>query len=81
MLDSHRVEDMSMNLSIVFAVTHIDLEHLALSVLLHTLPNLLLSSDRQILLTDPRGYTLAKYCVLVITAAQTSRCAQKGRYL
>ena len=78
MLDSHRVEDMSLNLSLVFAITHIDLEHLTLSILLHTLPNLLLSSDRHIMLTDPRGYTLAKYCVLVITAAQTARSAQKG---
>lgn len=78
MLDSHRVEDVTLNLSLVFAITHIDLEHLTLSILLHTLPNLLLSADKQIMLTDPRGYTLAKYCVLIITAAQTARSAQKG---
>lgn len=79
MLESYRVEDMVVNLSLVFAVSHIDLEHIALSLLLHTIPGLLLSADKHVLLTDPKGYTLAKYCVLVITAAQISKSSQKGR--
>ncbi|WAQ95065.1 MED24-like protein [Mya arenaria] len=55
MLESHRVEEMHVNLGLAAAITHMDLEHIALSVLLHTLPNLLLSADSHAMLTDPRG--------------------------
>ncbi|KAL4223940.1 Mediator of RNA polymerase II transcription subunit 24 [Mactra antiquata] len=77
MLDSFRVEDMKLNLSIAFAVTYMDLEHITLSLLLQTVPNLLLSSDQSTVLTDPKGHTLAKYCVLAISAAQTAKTTQK----
>lgn len=77
MLDSYRVEDMNLNLSLMVAVSHIDLEPITLSLLLHTVPNLLLSADKHSQLTDPKGYTLAKYCVYAVTAAQTARSSQK----
>ncbi|XP_060574517.1 mediator of RNA polymerase II transcription subunit 24-like [Ruditapes philippinarum] len=78
MLDSYRVEDMSLNLSLVLAVSHMDLEHITLSLLLHTIPGLLLSADKHVQLTDPKGYTLAKYCVLAVTSAQTAKSSQKA---
>ena len=78
MLETNRTEDLTLNLSLVFAMSHLDLEHITLSLLLHTLPRLLLSSEKQTLLTDPKGYTLAKYCVLVVSAAQTAKSGQKG---
>ncbi|XP_052811866.1 mediator of RNA polymerase II transcription subunit 24-like isoform X2 [Mya arenaria] len=77
MLESHRVEEMHVNLGLAAAITHMDLEHIALSVLLHTLPNLLLSADSHAMLTDPRGYTLAKFSVMTVTAAQAARSVQK----
>ena len=79
MLETNRTEDLTLNLSVVFALSHLDLEHITLSLLLHTLPRLLVSSEKQSLLTDPKGYTLAKYCVLVVTAAQTAKSGQKGQ--
>jgi hypothetical protein len=79
MLDSYRVENMSLNLSLVLAVSHMDLEHITLSLLLHTIPGLLLSADKHVQLTDPKGYTLAKYCVLAVTSAQTAKSSQKGK--
>ena len=80
MLESHRIEVLTMNLGLVFAICHIDLDHITLSLLLHTIPQLLLSDDKQNLLTDPRGYTLAKLCVLTIMAAQTAKSATKGTF-
>ena len=78
MLETNRTEDLTLNLSVVFALSHLDLEHITLSLLLHTLPRLLVSSEKQSMLTDPKGYTLAKYCVLVVSAAQTAKSGQKG---
>ncbi|XP_021357333.1 mediator of RNA polymerase II transcription subunit 24-like isoform X3 [Mizuhopecten yessoensis] len=73
MLNSSRLEDLTQALGLLFAVFHLDLEHITLSLLLHTVPKLLQSADKQQLLTDPRGYILAKACVLCIVAAQTAR--------
>ena len=77
MLSVQRVEETAVTLSLAFAIVHGDLTHVSLSLLLHTLPNLLLSADSYTSLTDPRGLTLAKFCVLTITAAHTARSTQK----
>ncbi|KAL3832581.1 hypothetical protein ACJMK2_024214 [Sinanodonta woodiana] len=77
MLQSNRCEDLTQALSLVYAITHIDPEHMTLSLLIHTVPLLLQSAEKQHLLTDPRGYTLAKLCVLCITSAQTAKVTQK----
>ncbi|KAH3718126.1 hypothetical protein DPMN_060925 [Dreissena polymorpha] len=77
MLESNRIDDITKSLSLAYAIMHMDMEHLALSLLLHTIPSLLLSAASYTTLTDPRGYTLAKFCVLTITAAQAARSTQK----
>ncbi|XP_052248768.1 mediator of RNA polymerase II transcription subunit 24-like isoform X4 [Dreissena polymorpha] len=77
MLESNRIDDITKSLSLAYAIMHMDMEHLALSLLLHTIPSLLLSATSYTMLTDPRGYTLAKFCVLTITAAQAARSTQK----
>lgn len=81
MLSSNRLEDLTQALGLLFAVFHLDLENITLSLLLHTVPRLLQSAEKQHLLTDPRGYILAKACVLCIVATQTARTvAGKGWY-
>ncbi|XP_052248779.1 mediator of RNA polymerase II transcription subunit 24-like isoform X12 [Dreissena polymorpha] len=77
MLESNRIDDITKSLSLAYAIMHMDMEHLALSLLLHTIPSLLLSAASYTTLTDSRGYTLAKFCVLTITAAQAARSTQK----
>lgn len=78
MLESNRTEDLSQALALAFAIFHMDLEHICLSLLFHTVPKLLQLAPKQHMLTDPCGYTLAKLCVMTITAAQNARTAEKG---
>ncbi|XP_067650609.1 mediator of RNA polymerase II transcription subunit 24-like isoform X2 [Haliotis asinina] len=73
MLENNKSEDLCQSLSLVFSIFHMDLEHMTLSLLLHTLPRILHTKTRLHLMIDPRGYTLAKLCVLCITAAQEAR--------
>ncbi|XP_050418518.1 mediator of RNA polymerase II transcription subunit 24 isoform X3 [Patella vulgata] len=81
MLESNKVDDLCMAVSLVFALFHMDLEHLTLSLLVNTLPRILYSADNSHLMIDPRGYTLAKLVVLCITAAQVSKVGQKEPYV
>jgi hypothetical protein len=78
MLESSRVEDLTAALSMVYAITYIDQEPITLSLILHTIPKFLQSTQYTNLLTDPKGYILAKLCVMCVTAAQTARTAEKG---
>ncbi|XP_063421837.1 mediator of RNA polymerase II transcription subunit 24-like isoform X2 [Mytilus trossulus] len=77
MLEGSRLEDLNKALSIVYAIFYMDLEPLTLSLILHTIPKFLQSSQHTNLLTDPRGYILAKLCVMCITSAQTAKTAEK----
>lgn len=77
MLESNRVEDLNKALSMLFAITYMDLEPITLSLILHTIPKFLQSAQYTNLLTDPKGYILAKLCVMCVTAAQTARTAEK----
>lgn len=77
MLESSRVEDLTAALSMVYAITYIDQEPITLSLILHTIPKFLQSTQYTNLLTDPKGYILAKLCVMCVTAAQTARTAEK----
>ncbi|XP_064613745.1 mediator of RNA polymerase II transcription subunit 24-like isoform X2 [Liolophura sinensis] len=77
MLEGKQPIDLTRALSMAFSAFHIDLEPLTLSLLLHTLPTLLQSSHRIHLLIDPRGYTLAKLCVMCISSAYTAKTAHK----
>ncbi|VDI02263.1 mediator of RNA polymerase II transcription subunit 24 [Mytilus galloprovincialis] len=77
MLEGSRLEDLNKALSIVYAIFYMDLEPLTLSLILHTIPKFLQTSQHTNLLTDPRGYILAKLCVMCITSAQTAKTAEK----
>ncbi|XP_022343431.2 mediator of RNA polymerase II transcription subunit 24-like isoform X1 [Crassostrea virginica] len=77
MLESSRLEDLNRALSLVFALFHMDLEHITLSLLFHTLPRLLQTTRYHSLLTDPRGNTLAKLSVMILVSAQNSKNAEK----
>ena len=79
MLESNRVEDLTKALSLIYAIFHIDTEHIALSLMFHTLPKFLQTAEYRHLLTNPKGYILAKLSVTIITAAQNARMAEKGR--
>ena len=81
MLESSRLEDLNRALSLVFALFHMDLEHITLSLLFHTLPRLLQTTRYHSLLTDPRGNTLAKLSVMILVSAQNSKNAEKGKLL
>nr|KAG5701608.1 hypothetical protein BaRGS_019297 [Batillaria attramentaria] len=81
MLECNKVEELSQALSLVVAIFHMDLEHLTHSLLLTLMPRLLLSTIHTHVLTDPRGSTLAKLCVLCITGTQTSKIGQKEPYI
>lgn len=78
MLESSRLEDLMKALSLVFAIFHMDLEHITLSLLFHTLPRLLQTTGYHNLLSDPRGNTLAKLSVMILVSAQNSKNAEKG---
>lgn len=78
MLESSRLEDLMKALSLVFAIFHMDLEHITLSLLFHTLPRLLQTTGYNNLLSDPRGNTLAKLSVMILVSAQNSKNAEKG---
>lgn len=80
MLEWNKAEELSQALSLVLAIFHMDLEHLTHSMLLRLMPRLLLSTVHTHMLTDPRGFTLAKLCVLCITGTQTSKIGQKGGF-
>lgn len=80
MLESSRVEELALALSLTFGILHMDLEHLTLSLLLHTVPDMILATHRLADLTDPRGYTLAKLCVMCVSATQTAKAGQKGEF-
>ncbi len=71
MLENNKSEDLCQSLSLVFSIFHMDLEHMTLSLLLHTLPRILHTKTRLHLMIDPRGYTLAKLCVLCIDLQAT----------
>lgn len=77
MLESSRLEDLMKALSLVFAIFHMDLEHITLSLLFHTLPRLLQTTGYHNLLSDPRGNTLAKLSVMILVSAQNSKNAEK----
>ncbi|KAL5007754.1 hypothetical protein ScPMuIL_016560 [Solemya velum] len=77
MLHSNRKDELLQSLSLAFAVFHMDLVHLTLSLLLHFVPSVLQAVHQLHLLTDPRGYIFAKLCVTCIIAAQKGRTAQK----
>ncbi|XP_048736976.1 mediator of RNA polymerase II transcription subunit 24-like isoform X2 [Ostrea edulis] len=77
MLESSRMEDLMKALSLVYAIFHMDLEHITLSLLFHTLPRLLQTTHYHTLLTDPRGSTLAKLSVMVLVSAQNSKNSEK----
>jgi hypothetical protein len=81
MLEGSRTEELSLSLSLVLAIFHLDLEHLTHSLLLNLMPRLLVSTIHTPLLTDPHGFTLAKLCVLCVTGTQTSKIGQKGTYI
>ncbi|XP_025096611.1 mediator of RNA polymerase II transcription subunit 24-like isoform X2 [Pomacea canaliculata] len=81
MLEWNKAEELSQALSLVLAIFHMDLEHLTHSMLLRLMPRLLLSTVHTHMLTDPRGFTLAKLCVLCITGTQTSKIGQKEPYV
>lgn len=78
MLTSNRLEDLSLSLSISFALCHMDLENITLSLLIHTLPNILRSPHKMHMLINPRGSILAKLCVMCIVGAQTARLNSKA---
>lgn len=80
MLESSRMEDLMKALSLVYAIFHMDLEHITLSLLFHTLPRLLQTTHYHTLLTDPRGSTLAKLSVMVLVSAQNSKNSEKGQF-
>ncbi|KAK3092255.1 hypothetical protein FSP39_000388 [Pinctada imbricata] len=77
MLVSNRVEDLTKALSLTYSIFHMDIEHIALSLMFHMLPKFLQTPHYSQLLTDPKGYTLAKLSVAIITAAQTARTTEK----
>ncbi|XP_061198259.1 mediator of RNA polymerase II transcription subunit 24-like isoform X2 [Saccostrea echinata] len=77
MLESSRLEDLMKALSLVYAIFHMDLEHITLSLLFHTLPRFLQTTHYHPLLTDPRGNILAKLSVMVLVSAQNSKNAEK----
>ncbi|XP_041367301.1 mediator of RNA polymerase II transcription subunit 24-like isoform X2 [Gigantopelta aegis] len=81
MLQTNDNESLCQALSLVFAMFHMDLEHLTQALLLHTVPRILHARSRQYMLTNPRGYTLAKLCVLCITAAQVAKTGHKEPFI
>lgn len=80
LLKQNHTDDASQSLSLAFAIMHMDLERMTISLLRRVLPRLL-STPQTNLLTDPRGYCLAKLCVLCITATHMSKIGQKEPYV
>ncbi|XP_012943640.1 mediator of RNA polymerase II transcription subunit 24 isoform X2 [Aplysia californica] len=80
LLKQSHIDDMSQSLSLAFAIMHLDLERLTISLLQRVLPQLLTTPQTNTL-TDPRGYCLAKLCVLSVTATHTSKIGQKDVYV
>ncbi|GAB1599287.1 mediator of RNA polymerase II transcription subunit 24-like isoform X5 [Argonauta hians] len=80
MLTSNRLEDLSLSLSLSFALCHMDLENITLSLLLHTLPNILSSPHKMHMLENPRGAVLAKLCVMCIVGAQMAKSNSKDSF-
>ncbi|BFZ18949.1 hypothetical protein BsWGS_21988 [Bradybaena similaris] len=76
---SHK-DDISQSLSLAFALMHMDLERLTISLLRRVVPRLL-ATPQMSLLTDPQGYSLPKLCVLCITATHRSKIGQKEPYI
>ncbi|ESO96217.1 hypothetical protein LOTGIDRAFT_239364 [Lottia gigantea] len=81
MLETNKTDELCTAVSLVFALFHMDLENLTLSLLVKTLPSILHSADRTHLMIDPRGYTLARLAVLCITASNVNRGGQKEPYV
>ncbi|CAI9716342.1 Hypothetical predicted protein [Octopus vulgaris] len=80
MLAGNRLEDLSLSLSLSFALCHMDLENISLSLLLHTLPNILSSRHKMHMLVNPRGAMLAKLCVMCIVGAQMAKSNSKDSF-
>ncbi|XP_059146180.1 mediator of RNA polymerase II transcription subunit 24-like isoform X2 [Physella acuta] len=80
LLKQNHIDDASQSLSLAFAIMHMDLERMTISLLRRVLPRLL-STPKTNALTDPRGHCLAKLCVLSITATQRSKIGQKEPYI
>lgn len=79
-LTNSHIEDSSQSLSLAVAIMHLDLERLTVSLVRRLLPRLLATPQSE-LLADPRGYCLAKLCVLCITATNISKVGQKEPYV
>ncbi|GFR93486.1 mediator of RNA polymerase II transcription subunit 24 [Elysia marginata] len=75
-LTNSHIEDSSQSLSLAVAIVHLDLERLTVSLVRRLLPRLLATPDSGPL-ADPKGYCLAKLCVLCITA----KVGQKEPYV
>jgi hypothetical protein len=88
LLTYDRVEDLSQGAGLLYALFHLDIDNLILALLNFTLPGLLTlqsatpttvtvsastSTVGLRLLTDPRGHTLAKLCVMCLNLASTTR--------
>ncbi|KAK6967557.1 mediator of RNA polymerase II transcription subunit 24-like isoform X2 [Biomphalaria glabrata] len=80
LLKQNHTDDATQSLSLAFAIMHMDLERMTISLLRRVLPSLL-TTPQNSLLTDPRGYCLAKLCVLSITATHMSKIGQKEPYV
>lgn len=75
-----RPEDLHKGIGLLYSLFHMDLETITLCLLLHTLPNLLQSTGPNVrLLTDPRGSSLAKLCVMCLAVLHTMRQQPKGK--
>ncbi|KAH9525538.1 Mediator of RNA polymerase II transcription subunit 24 [Bulinus truncatus] len=80
LLKQNHTDDATQSLSLAFAIMHMDLECMTISLLRRVLPSLL-TTPQNSLLTDPRGHCLAKLCVLSITATHMSKFGQKEPYV
>lgn len=79
MLESSRLEDLMKALSLVFAIFHMDLEHITLSLLFHTLPRLLQTTGYHNLLSDPRGNTGQALCYDSCVGPELKKCWERWR--